>query len=350
MRVGIVGSWGEDFKETWGLKGTHDKFAKACSQLGIALAERGIRIIVGGDAPSTADCHIVLSYLEVASKRQPPAIPPIEVLQPSDPKSPFEKQFKHWPKLINYLPRVDHRWSPVRLRFAQMVDATIAIGGGSGTYQAGLAAILMGKRLLPIGAFGGAAENLIKELGKEAENNVRDAGLAAPWIDESASRIVSVLDRPPVVLLIHGHSPDWREVKDWMIAKKLAAPCVMLESYGEGKTLPEKFEMLADRAEAAIAFVTPDDLGGPVAGEILRNPRARQNVWIEVGWFWGRLGRRRVLLLVKGDVELPSDLKGIDHATYSDSPLHASEKLRTFLEFLGEDREGERRNHPSSGS
>jgi predicted nucleotide-binding protein len=338
MRVGIVGSWGEDLRKSWTLKGTQEKFTKACSQLGIALAERGIRIVIGSDEIYTADRHIALSYLEVASKRRPPDIPPIEVLQPSskgDP--PFAEQYNLWPKLISYPPRVGRGWSPVRLRFAQMVDATIAIGGGSGTYQAGLAATFMGKRLLPIGAFGGAAEQLIAELGNELDRNVKNAGLAAPWIDESAARIVSVLDRPPVVLLIHGHSSDWREIKDWMIEKKLADPSVMIESFGSGKSLLEKFEMLADRAEAAIALVTPDDLGGPVVGGIPQDLRARENVWIEVGWFWGRLGRRRILLLVKGDVELPSDLWGIDHATYRRSPMEASEQLRTFLSFLGED-------------
>ena len=222
----------------------------------------------------------------------------------------------------------------MRLRFAQIVGATIAIGGGSGTYGAGLAAIVMNKRLLPIETFGGAAEKLLQELGTGTNNDIKAAGLSAPWIEGSAARIVSVLDRPPKVLLIHGHAADWREVKDWMTEEKLASPMVMLQNFAAGKTLPQKFEELADEAEAAIAIVTPDDLGGPVTKAIAQNSRARQNVWVEVGWFWGRLGRRRVLLLVKGDVELPSDLEGVDHGRYENSPLESSELLRKFMQFV----------------
>jgi len=338
MRVGIVGSWQEDDCETLALKGTYQGFAEACGQIGAALAERGIRIVVGGDDEFTADFHVVWSYLKVATKRRSPASPLIEVLRPSYRDHPFANEYARWPSLITYLPPSDSHWSHVRLRFAQIVDATIAIGGGSGTYGAGLAAIVMNKRLLPIGAFGGAAEKLLPGLVAKAEDDVKAAGLNAPWIEESASRIVSVLDRPPKVLLIHGHAADWREVKDWMIAEKLANPMVMLQDFAAGKTLPEKFEELAYAAEAAIAIVTPDDLGGSVAKVASQNSRARQNVWVEVGWFWGRLGRRRVLLLVKGDVELPSDLDGIDHATYEKSPLEESEVLRKFLQFLGEGR------------
>ena len=41
------------------------------------------------------------------------------------------------------------------------------------------------------------------------------------------------------------------------------------------------------------------------------NPRARQNVVFELGYFMGKLGRERVCLLLKDQVELPSDIGGI---------------------------------------
>ncbi len=39
-------------------------------------------------------------------------------------------------------------------------------------------------------------------------------------------------------------------------------------------------------------------------------PRARQNVVFELGFFFGSLGRRRVCAVYEKDVELPSDLHG----------------------------------------
>jgi predicted nucleotide-binding protein len=39
--------------------------------------------------------------------------------------------------------------------------------------------------------------------------------------------------------------------------------------------------------------------------------RARQNVIFELGYFRGTLGKGRVCLLRKGEVEMPSDLYGV---------------------------------------
>jgi predicted nucleotide-binding protein len=63
--------------------------------------------------------------------------------------------------------------------------------------------------------------------------------------------------------------------------------------------------------------------------------RARQNVWVEVGRFWGRLGRNRVLLLVRGDVEIPSDLDGIEYHSYQQSVLELAPKIQSFLLQVG---------------
>lgn len=44
--------------------------------------------------------------------------------------------------------------------------------------------------------------------------------------------------------------------------------------------------------------------------------RARQNVILELGYFFGRLGRKRVCALYKAGVELPSDVSGILYVPY----------------------------------
>ena len=90
------------------------------------------------------------------------------------------------------------------------------------------------------------------------------------------------------------------------------------------------------QVDAAIALVTPDDLGGlredSDAG--LRD-RARQNVWVEVGWFWGKLGRARTLLLGKRGVELPSDLSGLVMEEFNDLPAEREPQICNWIESLG---------------
>jgi predicted nucleotide-binding protein len=107
---------------------------------------------------------------------------------------------------------------------------------------------------------------------------------------------------------------------------------VMKDEFGAGRTLPEKFEKLADAADKAIAVATPDDLGGLADS----NPkafqrRARQNVWLEFGWFWGRLGRENAMMLSRGQIELPSDLTGLEYYAYHSDPVEQAEKIRCFL-------------------
>ena len=62
--------------------------------------------------------------------------------------------------------------------------------------------------------------------------------------------------------------------------------------------------------------------------------RARQNVWLEVGWIWGRLGRNKVMVLCKGEIEIPSDLHGLEYYRYDASPLEVTESVRAFVRQL----------------
>jgi len=82
------------------------------------------------------------------------------------------------------------------------------------------------------------------------------------------------------------------------------------EQANEGKTIIEKFESHAD-VDFAIILLSPDDVGSSKENEIELNPRARQNVIFEHGYFIGSLGRNRVVALYHGNIELPSDLQGV---------------------------------------
>ena len=72
----------------------------------------------------------------------------------------------------------------------------------------------------------------------------------------------------------------------------------------------EKFEEYSD-VGFAIILMTPDDKGYLADEPVSTKNRARQNVIFEHGYFIGKLGRERVVALVKGDLELPSDINGI---------------------------------------
>jgi predicted nucleotide-binding protein len=76
-------------------------------------------------------------------------------------------------------------------------------------------------------------------------------------------------------------------------------------------TVIEKFEDFAGRAGFAVVLMTPDDVGCAVGKEQERALRPRQNVVLELGYFVGRLGRSKTIVLTKGDPEMPSDVLGL---------------------------------------
>jgi predicted nucleotide-binding protein len=80
-------------------------------------------------------------------------------------------------------------------------------------------------------------------------------------------------------------------------------------------TIIQKFEKHANQATAAVCILTPDDLV-VATGTDEEKRRARQNVILEMGYFFGYLGRRHVILLHRGEVEIPSDIYGITYIKF----------------------------------
>lgn len=337
MKVAIIGSWKEGFSD-WGMRGSYSEFEHACLTIGRELGKHGQKLVVGGDSPRTADLHVVRGLIDVARHAQLQT-PLVEVLRPVGDSSSYDDLARQLPGLFEFHAPTQARWAEAHLLTLREADAVIAIGGMKGTYQAGLAAIVAKKKLIPVACFGGAAAKLstaLASIGDRDSANKSDLlQLNGPW----SSNFVDVVTRLAGVgqlarvLLIHGRSHDYLRLQNWLRdVMNVPKVIVMANEFGGGRTLPEKFEQLAAEVDVAIALATPDDRGGLVSSAREEHRyRARQNVWLEVGWFWGRLGRDRVMVLKKGDIEPPSDLSGLEMYEYLDDPLEKSEALREFL-------------------
>jgi predicted nucleotide-binding protein len=113
------------------------------------------------------------------------------------------------------------------------------------------------------------------------------------------------------VFVVHGHGEAFKqEVARFLDAVTDLEPVILHEQANSGRTIIEKFEEHAGRAAFAVILLTGDDDGG-VRGTGERNPRARQNVVFELGFFIAALGRSRVAVLYEEGVELPSDMSGV---------------------------------------
>lgn len=333
MRIAVIGSWKVDRNEK--LRGNIDEFAVACEEIGRELARCGQVVIVGSESPDTADLYVVRGMISVITV-MPQCTCRIEVIGASDKREPFVDTARRFPRHILFPPIEGGRWSEAHLMQINGADAVVTIGGAAGTYRAGLAAWVARKTLVPIGSFGGASQRLATTLLSDmGSQKVALAVLSSPW----SSHVLDVtadflgIRRKPRILIIHGRSDDRYRLTEWLrSALEMSDLLIMQQEFGGGRTLPEKFEALAAKADGAIAIATPDDTI-VVDGEATIK-RARQNVWLEVGWVWGRLGRKKVMLLTRGDLENPSDIQGLEYYSYKSTPVEGSESIRAFLAGL----------------
>lgn len=113
------------------------------------------------------------------------------------------------------------------------------------------------------------------------------------------------------IFIVHGHDEEAKEKVARYVEKLDIEATILHEQPNRGQTIIEKFETHAREAGYAIVLLTPDDIGAARDKANDLKPRARQNVILELGYFMGKLGRNRVCVLYRGNVELPSDMHGI---------------------------------------
>jgi hypothetical protein len=263
----------------------------------------------------------------------------VVVLRPAHRGLRYEELAVAHPHLFTFYPVGEPLWQAARLVAVRDADVVLTVGGRKGTYLAGLATVVAGKRIVPVASFGGASERLVDAVERLAPASGLDMrqlrGPWSPFLRDLAVRLL-VHRELPRMLIIHGRSDDWKQLREWLHGElHLSRVTVMGEEVAVGQSMPEKFEELASAVDGAIAVATPDDEGRlRVDGASALQTRARQNVWLEVGWFWGRLGRRRVMILCREEIEVPSDLRGVELYRYQSDPTDRASEIGLFVNRL----------------
>lgn len=111
------------------------------------------------------------------------------------------------------------------------------------------------------------------------------------------------------VFIVHGRDNSKKYELSGFLYEQGLTPIILHEQVNNGQTIIEKIESNSDVA-CAIILLTPDDEGRLKASENNLKTRARQNVIFEAGYFMGKLGRNRTILL-SGVEETMSDIDGI---------------------------------------
>jgi predicted nucleotide-binding protein len=119
--------------------------------------------------------------------------------------------------------------------------------------------------------------------------------------------------KPPSnrVFLVHGHDEAAIHETARFLERLEQHVTILREQPNSGRTIIEKFVDFSDVA-FAVVLLTGDDRGGQFDDTYdNQKPRARQNVILELGFFLGKLGRKRVCALYQEGVDIPSDYSGV---------------------------------------
>lgn len=158
----------------------------------------------------------------------------------------------------------------------------------------------------------GAIASLEEDLEEVEDSSNTDNPLINKQQMKEASSLSNNAKNPYIknkkIFIVHGHDDAALQKVARFLDNLNLEPIILREQANAGKTIIEKIESNSD-VNFAVVLLTPDDFGG-LEGEDSK-PRARQNVILELGYFFGKLGRHNVCVLRKGEVDIPNDFAGV---------------------------------------
>lgn len=130
------------------------------------------------------------------------------------------------------------------------------------------------------------------------------------------------------VFIVHGHDEaSARRVKEFIKEDLNMDAIILMDEVSANLTIPEKFEQYAKECDYAIILMTPDDkFKYDGSNDVVY--RARQNVILELGYFWAKFDRKRFAVLKRGNIEKPSDIQGVVYLEFNNSVEEVFYKLQ----------------------
>lgn len=170
-----------------------------------------------------------------------------------------------------------------------------------------------------------------------------EGGPAAPAPAPAPVAVAGAVIAPPAgqertkIFIVHGHDTQALEQLELVLRRLNLDPFILQNNDGGGNTIIEALEQrIYDEAAYGIILMTPDDFGyAKSQGSDHTQHRARQNVVLEMGMVFAALGRRRMAVLKKGNLEVPSDIGGLLRLDFNDHVKEVATRLATSMKQAG---------------
>lgn len=123
------------------------------------------------------------------------------------------------------------------------------------------------------------------------------------------------------VFVVYGHDENSKTQLDAMLRRWGLEPLILDQLPSKGQTIIEKLEEYTADVNFGVILATPDDEGHRSDHPDEKAYRARQNVVLELGMLLAKLGRQKVAILLKDQVQMerPSDIQGLVYIPFKDN-------------------------------
>jgi predicted nucleotide-binding protein len=169
---------------------------------------------------------------------------------------------------------------------------------------------------------------------KKVEQLLQSSSIATGSPDNATPHNPASL-QPEKVFIVYGHDTEAREQLELLLRRLKLEPVILANTVAEGQTIIEMLEKHRAAVKYACVLLTPDDEGYKRDHPKEKKFRARQNVVLELGMFLSIIGRARVAILHKGNVELPSDIHGLLYIPFQKHVGEVKQRLAAELQEAG---------------
>ena len=169
--------------------------------------------------------------------------------------------------------------------------------------------------------------NTIYELDPGFIYKDRDFDEPSSMISSSSEyfRILQMIERSKIskknkkqklsIFISHGRSKDWIEVQLFLEREMKRETIELAQQINDGNTIINKLDTTSNKCNYAVVIMTGDDV------DPFGNPKVRENVMHEIGFFQGRYGLNNVCLIHEEGASIPSNLSGIVYLPYEKSNI-----------------------------
>ena len=181
------------------------------------------------------------------------------------------------------------------------------------------------------------AKGTVQYQGRPEAQEALKAAVAGNVPAAAVPPAVVVENTKTKIFIVHGHDTHALEQLELILRRLGLDPYILQNNDGGGNTIIEALEQqIYKEAAFGIILMTPDDFGFAKAkGADATQPRARQNVILEMGMVMASLGRESMAILKKGALEHPSDVDGVLRLDFNDHVKEVAVRLAQRMKKAG---------------